>query len=142
MKKFMVCIAMMGIFAIANAQKCSSTDVPTAAKDAFSKSHPGIENVDWNKDGSNYLAKYEIGKYDMSSCYDSTGKLLESKEEISESSLPEAALNYVNANCKADDIKESTKVVDAKGIVTYEVKVKGKHLVFDAYGKLLNSIEH
>lgn len=138
----MVFIMMMGTFAIADAQKCSSMDVPSAAKDAFSKSHPGVEDVDWNRDGSNYLAKYEVDKNDMSSCYDNTGKLLESKEEIDESSLPEAALAYVNANCKADDIKESTKVTDAKGNVTYEVKVKGKHLIFDTYGILLNSIEH
>lgn len=138
----MVLIAMMGIFAMANAQKCSSTDVPSAARDAFSRSHPGVEDVDWNKDGNNYLAKYEIDKNDMSCCYDNSGKLLESKEEIKESKLPEGALAYVNANCKADDIKESTKVTDSKGNVTYEVKVKGKHLIFDSNGKLLNSIEH
>ncbi len=135
-------IAIAGLISQAQAQKCSSTDVPTAATAAFTKTHPSVKDVEWSKDGSNYLAEYEMDKADMSHCYDASGNLLVSKAEIIEAALPAAALEYVNANCKADDVKDAIKVTDSKGVVTYEVKVKGKHLIFDSNGKLLNSIEH
>jgi hypothetical protein len=142
MKKLFLMIALVTFMLQGQAQKCTSTDVPTAATAAFTRTHPTVKDFDWSKDGSNYKVEYEVDKADMSHCYDATGKLLETKAEIVEAALPAAALEYVNANCKADDVKEATKVTDAKGVVTYEVKIKGKHLIFDSNGKLLNSIEH
>lgn len=44
---------------------------------------------------------------------------------------------YFKAHYKGVTVKETAKIVNSKGITTYEIGTKGKDILFDANGKFL-----
>jgi hypothetical protein len=141
MKKIIVLIAFVSCITQLQAQKIMQSDVPLTVKDAFHKAYPSIKDADWSKDGNNFEAQYDANKVDMSVTYSADGKLIETEMEIPVSSLPKAILDYVKKNYKEDEIKEASKIIDAKGIVTYEAEVKGLDLIFDSKGNFIKSVK-
>ena len=83
---------------------------------------------------------FATGNYDdycETPCVASTNKL--EIDKIKESEEPQAAIEYVKKNHKDVLEKEYFKMTDAKGMVTYGIKVKDKKLIFDTKGNYLKS---
>lgn len=119
------------------AQKVKESEVPTAVKEAFKKSYKDAKEVKWEKEGANFEAEFEIGETDQSVVFDAMGHLVETEVEIKVDELPAGVKDYVAKNYKNAKIKEATKIIDAKGTVTYETEIKDKDLIFDSAGKFI-----
>jgi hypothetical protein len=138
MKKIIL-VLVMALFAIhMQAQEVHKKDVPAAVSTAFSGAYASAKDVDWKTDAGNYVAKFEMNDRDMLVTYDASGKLIESKEKVEKRDVPPAILTYVKTTYKEDEVRDLYKVTDANGNVTYKGKVKGKMLVFDTNGNVMN----
>lgn len=125
----------------ASAQKLKSADVPAAVKASFEKAYPAVKDVDWEKEGENYEAEFEVNKQETSVVYNAAGTLLETETEISTSALPSAAVAYVAQNYPKEKIKEAAKITAADGTITYEAELRDRDLIFDANGQFLKEVK-
>jgi Protein of unknown function (DUF2874). len=141
MKKLLFLLAIMGLFMQVQAQEVVTIDVPTVVKDAFQKAYPTINDVAWSMDGNSFVAEYDVNKVDMSVTYTAEGKLIETEMEISVSSLPQGVMEYILKNYKEEEVTETLRVTDAKGIVTYKVEISSFDLIFDSKGNFIKSVK-
>lgn len=141
MKKLILLLTIVAFASQSQAQKLKSKNVPAAVKAAFSNSYPSVKDVDWSKDGINFEAEYDSKQGDMSVTYSIDGRLIETEMEIPKSSLPQSIMDYVKKNYNEDEVKEASKITDAKGVVTYEAEVKGKDLIFDLNGNFIKALK-
>jgi Putative beta-lactamase-inhibitor-like, PepSY-like len=122
---------------LCNAQSTKKVAVPEIVQQAFKKLYPAAKDVEWEKDGDNYEAEYEMAKEEISVVFDSKGTLLETEKEIEVKSLPQAATNYVQSNLPGKKIKEASKITMANGTVFFEAEVDGKDYIFDEQGNFV-----
>ncbi len=137
MKKLVFLLAVVASVSLANAQKVSEKEVPAVVRSALQKSYPNAEELKWDKESSNYEAEFEVDETDYSVLIDASGNILETEVEISTDTLPANAKAYIAKNYAGNKIKETAKITDAKGTVTYEAEVNGLDLIFDHSGKFL-----
>lgn len=124
-------LSLVAIFAFAQTAYAQNSKIPGAVKTAFAKAYPNASDVEWEMEGGHYEVEFEItDDKEMSVVYDGNGSLLETEVEIAFSDLPKAAQEAL----KGKKVKETAKITNAKGIVTYEAEVRRKDLMFDAQG--------
>ncbi|MEO6583553.1 MAG: PepSY-like domain-containing protein [Ferruginibacter sp.] len=134
MKKFAITIVAMFFAALAFAQKMQEKNVPANLKSSFHKMYPTAKDVKWDKEGEKYEASFDLNKKDNSVLMDAQGNILETEVEMELNQLPTGILEYVKSHYAGKKAKEGAKITDAKGIVTYEVEIKGMDLIFDNNG--------
>ena len=117
------------LFTATYAQKIASSKVPAEVKVAFIKLH-GSTKVSWEMEKLDYEADFTLNGKEASEVYSTTGLLLESEVEIKVSELPDA----IRVKLKGIKITEAAKITRASGGVSYEARVGGKDLLFDAKG--------
>ena len=141
MKKVLIMAALaFGIRQI-QAQKISTDKVPPSVKEGFAKLYPKATSVKWDKEKTGYEASFDLNKVDNSVVLDANGKVLETEIAIKVTELPKIAAEYVAMHHKNAKVKETAKITDEKGVVTYEVGLKGKDLIFDSKGKFLKEMK-
>lgn len=121
----------------ANAQKIKEADVPASVKATFAKQYPEIKSAKWEKENANYEAEFDLQKVETSVLMDASGSILETEAEIKVSELPKEASDYLTKNLPGKKIKEASKIVDSKGVVTYEAEIDKSDYIFDAAGKFI-----
>lgn len=127
--------------AFTNAQKLADTNIPAIVKSAFSRTYPTVKAVKWDKEGTNYEASFTLNKAANAVLIDPQGSILETEVEIELSGLPGGVADYVKLHYKGKPLKESAKITDAKGTVTYEVEIKGMDLMFDSNGNFIREVK-
>jgi hypothetical protein len=142
MKTTIMIFSMVSIFCQVHAQKLMEKDVPQAVAMAFKKEHPSIKEVDWKKEAGNYEAEFEENKMELAAKYTVSGKLIETQMEITVSTLPAPALEYLKNNYKGEKIEEASKITAANGIVMYEAEVKGMDVIFDSKGNFMKTLDY
>jgi hypothetical protein len=120
-----------------NAQKVKEADVPATVKKTFAIHYSTIKEAKWEKEGSNYEAKFDLNKVETSVLIDANGNLMETETEIAVAELPQPASAYLAKNLKDQKIKEAAKIIDAKGVVTYEAEIGNADYLFDAKGNFI-----
>lgn len=118
------------------AQDLKESQVPSKVKMAFSKEYPHIL-AKWEKEGKDYEVNFKKDGKSMSLVIDNMGSITETETDITIAELPTPVAGYVKQHYKGGKITEASKIVDAKGTPTYEARVKGKDVIFDANGKFL-----
>ncbi len=141
MKKTAVTMVVMLFVTISFAQKIQKKNVPENVKSTFQKKYPTATDVKWDKEGENYEASFDLNKTDNSVLIDAQGNIVETEVEIELTQLPKDILDYVKTHYAGKQAKESAKITDAKGTVTYEVEIKGMDLIFDNNGKFIKEIK-
>ena len=141
MKTTIVTIALCFGLSYANAQHVKEAEVPAAVKAGFTKQFPGITKVDWRKEDANYEAEFDVNKTETSADIDANGNILETETEIETSALPKGVAEYVTKNLGGKKIKETAKITDAKGVVTYEAEVDKADYIFDSNGAFVKKAE-
>lgn len=137
MKTFIL-IAALGLGAgCANAQKIKEADVPAAVKVTFEKQYPDIKSVKWEKEKGNYEAGFDLNKVETSLLMDEKGIILETESEIRVSELPKEVSDYITKTLPGKKIKEASRIVDPKGVVTFEAEVDKVDYIFDAKGNFV-----
>lgn len=153
MKTIIACLTLAFVTLEGNAQKLKDTDVPAAVKEGFKKQFPDVKKAEWEKEGANYEAEFDMARVSMdnpkakkeeiekSAVFSANGELLETEEEIKVNALPASVTEYITKNYAGYKVEEAAKITDNKGAVTYEAEVeKGKEefdLLFDANGGFL-----
>ncbi|MCB9207375.1 MAG: PepSY-like domain-containing protein [Ignavibacteriales bacterium] len=116
------------------------TKVPKKVKDSFVKLYPNAKDVKWDQEGDEeFEASFKNGTEQISVVFDEDGRVEETETVIEVKNLSKPILDFVAQNYSDYKITETAKIVDDKGIVTFEAEVtKGKEkkdLIFDANGK-------
>ena len=141
MKKSLLLLTLIVVFTQAQAQKIKEKHVPTNVVSAFHKSYPMVKTVHWHRIGERFEASYDRDKMEKNLIYDVNANLVEYKMEIMASGMPTAASDYMKKNHKEHKVRETYKVTDASGNVSYEAEVKGMDLYFDANGNFIKSLK-
>lgn len=132
-----------GLFAQENDKK--TKEVPAVVTAAFAKQFPNVKDVDWEKEGNDYEAEFELNKVETSAIFSADGHWKETETEIAVSALPAKAQEYLKAKYSEYAVKEAAKITDNKNVVTYEAEVKKKgesmDIIFDASGAFLKIIK-
>lgn len=138
MKKFILPLLLSLVFTQVSAQKKGNGNkVPAAVKAAFKSQFPSETVIKWEKKKGMFEADYISGGNDRSVTFDAAGNVKFTEMEIPVSELPLAARDLIVHRYKKKKIKSASRITDASGIVTYEVDIAGKDLIFDAQGKYL-----
>jgi hypothetical protein len=141
MKKTVIVLVALFVSTVAYSQKVKEKNVPDAVKIAFKAAYPNADDVEWEKEDENYEVEFELNDVDYSVLYTADGTLLETEMEIETEQLPQNVIEYMKANYADKKIKESAKITNNKGVVTYEVEIKGKDVMFDANGNFIKEIK-
>lgn len=120
------------------AQTVSETLIPAPARTTFAEAYPTAKKVKWDKEKSHYEANFEQAGVNHSVLFSEKGEIMETEMEIPVSRLPQGVATYVAAHYKGQKIKEAAKITNNKGEITYEAEIKGKDLIFDSNGKIIN----
>jgi hypothetical protein len=137
MKKIAFLFVLIICFHFTYGQIAKSKNIPWLVENTFQQLYPSADKVKWEKEGENYEVNFKVNKKKVSITLDSLGKLIEKEEDIEISQLPAKAGDYINKNYPKSKIKEVEKKTDAQGMITYEVEVRRKELIFDANGNLI-----
>ncbi len=137
MKQLAILLIAVMMASCTNAQKVKDKEVPAVVKSALQKSYPNAKELSWEKENDNYEASFEVDDTDYSLLIDASGNILETEVEINIDELPAKTKAYISQNHAGQKIKEAAKITNSKGVVTYEVEIKGKDLIFDSNGDLL-----
>jgi len=139
MKKLASVLVIFLFATLAFAQKEKS--IPTNVKSTFQKKYPTAKNVEWDKEGENYEASFELRKVNHSILMDAQGNIIETEIGIEATQLPKGVLEYVKKHYPNKKIKEVAKITDAKETITYEVEIKGMDLIFNTNGVFVKAIK-
>ncbi len=140
MKKAILSLAVLMITLSASAQQVKESEVHLQVKTAFKRAHTNLKKIKWEKEGENYEAEFESAGTEQSVLMNVAGTVLETETEIPLSELPLTAKEYVAKHYSGAKINEAARIVDAKGVVTYEAELKGKDLIFNAQGAFIKEI--
>lgn len=138
MKK-QVIISVIAILLITSCnQKADESGIPKEIIDAFNANFKGsiVESWDKENDGG-YEAEFELNGVESSATFSSKGKLLETEQEIEESSLPNSITEYLKTNYSDKNIDEVAKITTGEGLIKYEVEIEKADLIFDDKGNIL-----
>ncbi len=141
MKKLFLVVALLAFFAQSQAQKMMTKDVPATVQKACMNAHPKATDIKWTKKGSTFECDFIENEKSLSATFDTTGFLLENERNIPMEALPSDIIAYVNSKYKNKKIKEISKMTDRMHVVSYQVQVDGKNLVFDSKGNYLKSVK-
>ncbi len=136
-------IALVIMFAIiVSAQQNDNTKAPLKIIQAFNTAHPKAQNVTWDREGKNYEANYEENSNKYSVVIDNDAQILETESEITISGLPAGVVKYISDNYNGYTLSSAAKIVNNKGIITYEAEIKNgkssKDVMFNKDGKPLS----
>jgi len=141
MKKSAVTMVVVLFTTVSFAQKIQEKNVPSSVKSTFKKMYPTAKEVKWDKEGEKYEASFDLDKTDHSVLMDAQANIIETEVAIDLNQLPNGILDYVKTHYNSKQPKESAKITDAKGIVTFEVEIKGMDLLFDSNGKFIKELK-
>jgi len=141
MKKLILSALLGASFLIAHSQEAkqdnSDRAVPAVVINKFASLYPGLNVEKWEIENGNWEAGFHKDKTKMSVVIDASGNLMETETKIEVSELPMAITDYVSKNKAGKKIKEAAKIVDSKGVMTFEAEVDQMDLLFDKDGKFL-----
>jgi hypothetical protein len=138
MKAIIILLTVI-FFSASYAQSLKIKDVPRIVRDKFNSSYADAKNVKWNKEKSGYESSFKKENVDMSVNFDEKGNIIETETGIKLSELPVEVRESVAKAYSKYKVTETAKI-ETKGIITYEVEVRGRKgkmdLIYDEHGVL------
>ncbi len=128
MKNLIVVLLVVFTAVTISAQMKHEVKVTEKAKACFAKHYPNVSEVKWGMEGkSEFEAEFKDHGKSISVVIDAEGNLKETETDIAKSELPKGVEEYVAKHHKGWSITEAAKIVNAKGVVTFEAQIsKGK----------------
>ncbi len=122
-----------GLFTI-QAQEIKKSDVPEAVKSTFMKDYKGATDIEWKKDGDNFMVSFDMGRVDHKATYSATGTTISFQKEIPSTSLPAVIAKNIKTkypNARIDDVEWK----NTSGKIIYKIDLDGKPDVKVWYGE-------
>lgn len=117
--------------------RASAQTAPAAIQKAFAIRYPTATAIKWEKEGADWEAEFKEGKTEASAVFMATGQFKQVEREVALTALPATVAPYIKAHYPGQKIKETARIEDAAGVVTWEAEVGKKDVIFDATGKFL-----
>ncbi|MEY2830364.1 MAG: hypothetical protein RIQ33_2222 [Bacteroidota bacterium] len=137
MKKITTLFVLVFASQFLMAEKVSENEVPKEVKARFSEMFPNSYVTQWEEEFGNYEAEFKLNKIGNSALFSPAGQWLQTETDIKIEVLPMAVFEYISKNIAGKKIAEAAKILDAKGVVTYEAEIAGEDYIFDAKGNFL-----
>jgi hypothetical protein len=137
---FVLLLASVVIPFTACSQKISSSKVPEAVKESFTRQFPGITPA-WEKEKEKFEAGFKQSGHEMSAVFDTNGTMTESEMAIKITALPPTAIAYIKKTYTGAVIKEAAKITLQSGEINYEAEVRGTDLLFDVKGVFIKQVK-
>lgn len=119
-------------------QNVNESEIPKEIIESFNANFKGSTVESWDKENNGgYEAEFELNGVESSATFSSEGKLLETEQEIEESSLPNSISEYLKTNYSDKNIDEVAKITTGEGVIKYEVEIEKADLIFDDKGNIL-----
>ena len=142
MKKIILFVALCVTTQVtfAQGQVSKSRTVPVNIVEAFHKAHPKATILKWNDEPPIWEVKYKDGDKIGAISYRTKAIITETELVISLNKLPNklAIPDFIKTKYPAEKIQRCEKVEKANGIITYEIQITGKEIIFDKNGKYLS----
>lgn len=144
-KKILIIAAVIGITFTTQAQDILQSQIPAVILNQFNSQFPKATDVEWEMDGSNYTVEFELNwNIDHEVWYNTEGKIVKHKEDISSSDLPKVVNERIQTDFSGYSIDDVERITD-NGIVVYKMELN--HLmqqdwdvVIDASGNVLSKM--
>lgn len=125
------------------AQGTSTPEVPPTVLQAFAGAYPGIKDIAWNQNESNFEAHFKLNGKRMELYLDNEGNVNEIKKEIMECELPvDVSTMLVKQYCEWSVSRAFH--IETEGTAYYEAVIvkdqKAITLVFERNGELLMTL--
>lgn len=120
-------------FVISDAQNIKEANVPSEVKESFSKKYPGLKVEEWEKEGADYEAEFQLNKGEATAVFEANGNFKASKQEIELYDFPKSATNYCTTHFKGSKIDDIIKITDANDMVIFKVEMEMGKEHFDAF---------
>ena len=141
MKTILLAVLFSGIAALAgNAQDIKAKDVPQAVASALAQKYADHKGLDWEMDGANYEAEFDVNRTDHTVLIAPSGEIVMAKSDMMQSELPQPVRNAIDQKYKGmplDDVEQ----VEKGGETYYQVELDengtARKLVFSAEGQEL-----
>ncbi len=114
------------------AQKMKEAEVPAKVKESFAKKYPGTKVEEWEKEGADYEAEFDLNKVESSAVFEANGTFKELEQEIKTTALPKAVTDYCTKTFTGYKLAEAAKITDAAGKMMYEAEMTNGKEHFDA----------
>lgn len=141
MKKLFLVIMALGMCHLGFSQKIQADRVPSVILNQFNTQFPKATDIKWKKVIEYYKVEFETGRdIDHDVWYNSEGKMVKHKEEISARELPTVIKEYIKQNYAEYKIDDVDKITEGKN-VTYKVEIEKRdreiNLYFNENGTLI-----
>lgn len=141
MKKLILFFIALVAFNNSFAQDLRKSEVPSVVLNQFNSKFPKAFDVEWEKDGDLYKVEFETKwNNDHDVWFNSEGKIIKQKEELSARDLPQAIKDYINQEYKNYKVDDVDKITENNRIV-YKVEVENRkreiNLFFNEDGTLV-----
>ncbi|MBP8754742.1 MAG: PepSY-like domain-containing protein [Chitinophagales bacterium] len=144
-KKFLIIAAVIGITFTSQAQDILQSQIPSVIQNQFNSQFPKATAVEWEMDGSYYSVEFELTwNIDHEVWYNTEGKMVKHKEDISPSELPKVVSERIQTDFSGYSIDDLERITD-NGEVVYKMELnhimqQDWDVVIDANGKVLNKM--
>ncbi len=141
-----ITIAMLLLFAVAvQAQDRSSNEVPANYTAGLLKVYPTATNVDWNKIGTAYKVKFDVGKMKHKIWFNKEGDMVKVEKHITTAEMPANLKEIIKRdypNYKIDSVEAQEK----DGITTFEVELdkswnESIRITYSVNGQILKAVQ-
>ncbi|MBX3102900.1 MAG: PepSY-like domain-containing protein [Bacteroidetes bacterium] len=135
MKKLLFMLLLLPLTA------CGQTDTPPdVVLQAFKKSYPAAQAVDWDKEAEGWEASFRDNGRKVSATFDALGQLIQEERDLLRDELPEPIRHALSLSYPGWSFKEAERITTGK-VRTYEVEIRlggdDVELLFDESGTRL-----
>ena len=131
MKPLMIFFALIFCSFFTQAQ---TLNVPDVVKAKFSSLYPTVKSPTWEMEDDTYEASFTFNQVATSVVISASGEHKQTETAMEPNTLPRMTRYYVMKELANQPITEACKIVDSKGVISYEAEVGGKDYLFDAEG--------
>ncbi|MCB9359774.1 MAG: PepSY-like domain-containing protein [Flavobacteriales bacterium] len=123
--KTLTILALVFVQSFAMAQ-----EAPAKVKESCKKKFPAAKEIDWTKDGANYVGEFYENDMTVLGTFDATGKWLETKTSIEETEIPSAVAKAALAKHKGTYLSNQSKIENSDDVVTYEIILSSDDAIY------------
>ncbi|EIJ40499.1 Protein of unknown function (DUF2874) [Galbibacter orientalis DSM 19592] len=144
-KQILIFGAAIVMSSITNAQDIPQSQVPSIINNEFNKQFPKATDVEWEMAGYLYNVEFEINwNQDHEIWYNSEGKIVKHKEDISVSELPKVVNNTIKRKFNGYSIDDLKRITD-NGQIVYKMELNAFtkqdwDIVIDNNGDVISKI--
>jgi hypothetical protein len=118
----------------ATCTQAQTLNVPDVVKAKFSSLYPTVKSPTWEMEEGMYEASFTYSQVATTVVISAAGEHQQTETAMEPNTLPRMTRYYVMKELSNQPITEASKIMDSKGVVSYEAEVGGKDYLFDAEG--------